>query len=195
MTKKNKIIVGVTGYLGSGKTTALKYFGKKGFYTIDADKVVHELYEPGNDGWRKINDFFGEEYIMKNGHVNRKKLGKIVFSNPAKLRILEKIIHPLVFNEMNKRISACSESHIAIEAIRFDEKRIGASLTHVVWIDADEKLAFKRTTKNRKLSFEDYQKIVQYQKKPKHIDFTMKNNESLKKLKEQVFKLIEKIKI
>ncbi|MFC1655344.1 dephospho-CoA kinase [Patescibacteria group bacterium] len=189
----NKVIVGITGYLGSGKSTALKYFKEHGFYIIDADEIVHKLYEPENDGWRKINDFFGPEYILKNGKVNRKKLAKTVFCNPAKLRILEKIIHPIVFNEMSKEIQANKSDKIAIEAIRFDEKRIGAKLTHTVWVEADHDTAYKRVIEKRKLSREDYDKLISYQKKPFKIDFVIENNGSLKDLKKQIEKVVERI--
>ena len=82
MAYKPKVLLGVTGYLGSGKSTAIKYFEKYGYFVIDADKVVHALYEPGKDGWRKIKDFFGEEYLVGGkGKVNRPKLRKVVFNN------------------------------------------------------------------------------------------------------------------
>lgn len=190
----NKTIIGITGYLGSGKSTALKYFKDHGFYIIDADKIVHDLYEPEKDGWRKINDFFGPEYILKNGKVNRKKLAKTVFSNPAKLRILEKIIHPIVFNEMNKHIQASKSDKIAIEAIRFDEKKIGATLSHVVWVDLDHDIAYKRVIKKRKLSRQDYDKLISFQKKPSKIDFVISNEGNLSDLKKNVGKVVEKIR-
>ncbi len=189
----NKPVIAVTGYLGSGKSTVLKYFSKHGFYIIDADKIVHKLYEPENDGWRKINDFFGSEYILKNGKVNRKKLAKAVFGNPAKLRILEKIIHPIVFNEMSKEIRANGSKKIAIEAIRFDEKRIGIKLTHIVWVAADHDTAYKRIIKKRKLSREDYDKLISYQEKPSKIDFVVENNGTLQDLKKNVDEVVEKI--
>ena len=77
---KNKFILGIAGYMCSGKSTVGKYFQDKGFFFIDADKVVNDLYEPGKDGYLKIANFFGEKYLKKNGQIDRKKLAKFVFS-------------------------------------------------------------------------------------------------------------------
>lgn len=190
----NKFILGVTGYLGSGKSTALKFLTKHGFACIDADQIVHDLYEPGNDGWRKIKDFFGEEFLTKdNGKVNRSKLRKVVFNNAAKLRILEKIIHPLVFNEMRKRIQEAGSDKIAIEAIRFDKKRMGVFPDKIVWISAPHDKAFDRTQKNRKISKDEYETIVSLQEKPKKIDFIIENNSTLEDLEKKIDEIILKI--
>ena len=81
LNNQQKHIIGVTGYLGSGKTTVLKFLEGRGFHTIDADNIVHNLYETGQDGWRKIKDFFGDEFLVKNcEEVNRSKLGNVVLN-------------------------------------------------------------------------------------------------------------------
>lgn len=180
-------ILGVTGYLGSGKSTALDFLKKHGFACIDADKIVHDLYESGNDGWRKIKDFFGEEFLTKdNGKVNRSKLRKVVFNNAPKLRILEKIIHPLVFNEMRKRIQAAGSNKIAIEAIRFDKKRMGVLPDQIIWISSPHDKAFERIRENRKISREEYETIISLQEKPKKIDFVIENNNKLEDLEKKL---------
>lgn len=190
---KQKLIVGVTGYLGSGKSTALTYFEDNGFYTIDADKIVHELYEPGKDGWRKINDFFGEEYIGKNGKVNRKKLGKKVFKDPAKLRILEKLIHPLVFNEISKRVQTSGSDKIALEAVHFDDKRLKDLVTHMVWIETDVKTAYKRVTEKRSMTFDEYLAIVDFQRMPESIDHVVENEGKLDDFRNKIYSVIKKL--
>lgn len=192
--KNSKIIVGLTGYLGSGKTTALEYFKEAGFYTIDADKIVHNLYKEGNSGWKKIKDFFGEEYIdKKTGDVNRDALRKVVFKNPAKLNILEKLIHPLVFNELRCEIKNSPENNIAIEAVLFDEKKLGNEISYTVWIELDHKTAFDRFNTKRNMTFDDYMKIVNHQKKPEKIDFVIENSGSKSELKEKVLNVANAI--
>lgn len=194
MAYKPKILLGVTGYLGSGKSTALKYFEKHGFFAIDADKVVHELYEPGKDGWRKIKDFFGEEYLIKGeGRVNRPKLRKVVFNNTAKLKILEKLVQPVVFNEIRKRIQKAKPEKVALESTTFDKQRLGMEVTHVLWIDSTIKSCYERCSKKRKLTKQEHKNIVNHQKKPKKIHFTIKNNKGLKELKEGIDKIIKQL--
>ncbi len=194
MAYSPKVLLGVTGYLGSGKSTALKYFEKHGFFTIDADQVVHELYEPGKDGWSKIKDFFGEEFLIKGeGKVNRSKLRKIVFNNTAKLKILEKLVQPVVFNEIRKRIQKAKPEKVALESTTFDKKRLGMDMTHILWIDSTIKSCYERCNKKRKLTKQEHKNIVEHQIKPKKIDFTIKNNKGLKELKEKVDKIAEKL--
>jgi dephospho-CoA kinase len=191
---KDLYIIGVTGYLGSGKSTALSFLKKHDFHCVDADKIVHDLYEPGKDGWQKIKDFFGEEFLTKGeGSVNRSKLRKIVFNSAPKLRILEKIIHPLVFNEMRGQIQKSDSNKVAIEAIKFDEKRMGVLPNIIVWIDAPKDEAYKRTAKNRKISKDEYETIISLQEKPEKIDFIIKNNGTLDDLEKQIDDIISKI--
>src|SRR5579883_2532813 len=99
-----RFVLGIAGYIGSGKTTVGRIFEELGAEFIDADKVVDELYQKGEDGYRKILSFFGEEYFKKNGELNRKKLAQAVFGDPKKLRILHDLIHPLVTNLIQKKI-------------------------------------------------------------------------------------------
>lgn len=194
MNDSNLYIIGITGYLGSGKSTALSFLKKHDFCCIDADKIVHDLYEPGKEGWQKIKDFFGEEFLDKGeGKVNRSKLRKVVFNSAPKLRILEKIIHPLVFNEMRNQIQKADSDKIAIESISFDEKRMGASPDILIWIDAPLDEAYKRTNKNRKISKEEYESIISLQEKPGNIDFVIENKETLKELEKKIDNLILKI--
>jgi dephospho-CoA kinase len=193
MKKNKQIVIGVTGYLGSGKSTVLKYFHDLGFDTIDADRLVHELYKPGMDGWRKINDFFGEEYILKNGLVNRKKLGKTVFSNPIKLNILEKLVHPLVYNEINKVFKKSKSDFLALEAVKFDNKKLDVKVEYIIWVESDLKTAYKRFLKKRKISYKEFLDIVKFQQKPKKIDFVIRNNGTKLELKKKVAKVFKEL--
>lgn len=194
MAYKPQILLGVTGYLGSGKSTALKYFEKHGYFVIDADRVVHDLYEPGKDGWRKIKDFFGEDYLIKGkDKVNRPKLRKIVFNNTAKLKILEKLVQPVVFNEIRKMIQKTKPEKVALESTTFDKQRLGFEVSHILWIDATIKSCFERCSKKRKLTKQEHKNIVEHQQKPKKIDFMIKNNKGLKELRERVDKIAKKL--
>lgn len=84
----------LTGGLASGKSTASHYLSKKGAYIIDADKLGHRVYDPGTQAYRKVIDTFGEDIVMDDSHIDRKKLGAIVFGNPAELTRLTDIVWP-----------------------------------------------------------------------------------------------------
>ncbi len=99
-------IVGITGGIGSGKSIACAVFRKLGIPVYEADKAVHELYENSSELAEKIGKQISADAVDKNGKVNRKKLGEIVFSEEAKLKKLNEIVHPLVRAEFQKWIQA-----------------------------------------------------------------------------------------
>jgi dephospho-CoA kinase len=97
---------GLTGGVASGKSTVARYFRDLGAYIIDADRVGHELIEPGHAAFQELIDRFGKDILDRDGRIDRKKLGGKVFSEPQNLQILNAILHP--------RIIACMRE-VAIE--------------------------------------------------------------------------------
>ena len=84
----------LTGGLASGKSTASRFLEGKGAYLIDADKLGHQVYDTGTQGYRKVIDTFGEDIVDDENHIDRKKLGAIVFGNPKELARLTAIVWP-----------------------------------------------------------------------------------------------------
>jgi dephospho-CoA kinase len=110
-----KYIVGIIGGISCGKTFAGRFFENLGAGFIDCDKIVHRLYDKEGLGAKKIETFFGEEFVNKDGSVNRTKLGIFVSKDEKKTRILEKIIHPVVLNELQKEIDKLDKKLIFVE--------------------------------------------------------------------------------
>ncbi|MBT3704877.1 dephospho-CoA kinase [Candidatus Peregrinibacteria bacterium] len=169
-------ILGICGHPGSGKSEVLKILQGKGWYVIDADEVVHRLYEKGRPGQRKVVDFFGDEFISKDGSVNRSKLRKVVFSDFKKLKILNVLIHPLVFNEISKELYKLDEEKVAIEAVYFEDKYLNKLV--------DKILVVERPDVNTK----EFIDIL-----PKKVDGKVLNNSTLKDLEKQVIIQVEKL--
>ena len=88
------MIIGLTGGIASGKSTAAKYLGEKGASVIDADKLGHRAYEPDTDAFDKVVSSFGQEVVGADGQIDRKVLGSKVFGNPEALNRLTGIIWP-----------------------------------------------------------------------------------------------------
>ena len=88
-------VIGLTGGIGSGKSTVSRYLAELGAIIVDADKVGHEVYQPNTDTWRELVKTFGKEILAKDNTIDRKKLGAMVFSNPEELKRLNAIVHPL----------------------------------------------------------------------------------------------------
>ncbi len=99
------MIIGITGKIGTGKSTVGEYLRQKGLTVIDCDQIVHELYEPGGAGTEKIRSFFAETYLDKRGGVNRKKLFRMLLKSPKKWEVMNRMIHPLVAEELRRRLA------------------------------------------------------------------------------------------
>jgi dephospho-CoA kinase len=91
------LIVGLTGGIASGKSLVAGIFKNLGAHIIDADRIVRELLEPGQDAWKEVSEYFGDDIMMPDRGIDRRKLGQIVFSDPAKRAWLNQCLHPRVF--------------------------------------------------------------------------------------------------
>jgi dephospho-CoA kinase len=89
-------LIGVTGNIACGKSSVLARLAELGAETIDADRVVHALMEPGQPVWEAVRREFGPGVITADGQIDRRALGAIVFADPAQLRHLEELTHPAV---------------------------------------------------------------------------------------------------
>lgn len=90
------VVIGVTGGVGTGKSTVARLFGRWGAAVLDADRIAHELMEPGTPVYRKIRRVFGPEGVGSDGRVDRKRLGSTVFKSRRRLKQLTGIVHPAV---------------------------------------------------------------------------------------------------
>ena len=114
------MIIGLTGGIASGKSTAAKYLGEKGASVIDADKLGHRAYEPETDAFDKVVSSFGQEVVGADGLIDRKVLGSKVFGNPEALDRLTGIIWPeigrLVLTEFEVARGEQPDAPIVLEA-------------------------------------------------------------------------------
>jgi len=91
------VILGLTGTIGSGKSTVARIFQElAGAIVVDADSIAHEVQEPGGAAYEAIVNAFGKEVLLPDGRISRAKLGELVFRDPQKRALLNKIIHPRV---------------------------------------------------------------------------------------------------
>jgi dephospho-CoA kinase len=183
---KNKKIIGIAGFVGSGKTTVGRCFEKLGADYIDADKVVEELYLPGGEGWSRIVSFLGEEYLKADKTIDRRKLAKFVFSDKHKTRIINDLIHPLVTNAIRKRIDKSKAKVVVIEAVYFEKKKLLDLIDFVLWVDCGKEVAKKRVMGLKRFSGPMFEKVWSAQHKPERIDAVIDNNGSKMDLNRQI---------
>jgi dephospho-CoA kinase len=96
--------VGLTGGIACGKSTVAEMFVRLGAYLIDFDRLAHEVQEPGKPAWRDVVHCFGSEILLPDETIDRGKMADIVFRSPERLRRLNAIVHPRVFEEWWSRL-------------------------------------------------------------------------------------------
>ena len=102
-------VIGLTGGIGAGKSLVAEVLGGLGARVIDADKVGHEVYAPGTEGFRAVVEAFGTEVVGGDGQIDRARLGEKVFGNAAELQKLTAIVHPLIRQMVDDRITAARQ--------------------------------------------------------------------------------------
>lgn len=180
------MIIGVTGKIASGKSEILKIFGAHGFYCIDADKIVHDLYKSGGSGSKVIAAVFGDKFLAKDGSVDRVKLREEVFADEAKLKLLNDVIHPLVYEEIALLTKQNEAKNIAIEATYFDPNFLEDFVDKLIWVERSEVEILKVLVKERGFSPELAAKVFNNIEKPADVDFVLKNEGDLGDLRNSV---------
>ncbi|MBS0621935.1 MAG: dephospho-CoA kinase [Verrucomicrobia bacterium] len=184
--------IAVTGGLACGKSSVCKIFRDLGAYVVSADAIVHQLLEEdGSPAQREIVEFLGEQ-VKTNGKLDRDKIAAVVFENPKCLRQLENILHPKVFEEINRHFQIAKEQKsplfIAEIPLLFEtksEQEYDLSIAVV----ADQKKAEKRSA----LKGEIFQRRATLQlsneEKAKRADIVINNNGTLADLRQESNKI------
>ena len=151
------IRIAIAGGIGSGKSTALSHLAEKGFFTIDADDISRELYEPGQRLFAALVDAFGAG-ILTDGRIDRAFLARLVFPSPENLARLNAITHGPIIEEIRRRIEA-SEAKAAFVAIPLyrAHHRSTLSLDEAWGILASPETALERLVTLRGMATEDAQ--------------------------------------
>ncbi len=97
--------VGLTGGIACGKSTVAQMLVRLGGYLIDFDKLAHEVQEPEKSAWQDVVNCFGSEILQSDRKIDRNKLAAVVFNHPEKLRMLNEIVHPRVYEEWRHRLA------------------------------------------------------------------------------------------
>lgn len=191
------MIIGITGSIGSGKTTVSSLFKKYGFSVINADEIGHEVIKKNSIAYKKIIKAFGNGILDKNKNIDRKKLGSIAFNDHKKLKKLNSITHPIIFAEIKnqtKKIKNRNMAKIIIDAPLLLETKAKNLVDKVIVVKCDMKSILKR---NKKFTREKIERILKSQmplkEKIKHADFVADNGKNLKYLEKQVKEVVEKL--
>ncbi len=146
--------IGLTGGIGTGKSTVSEYLIKHGYPVIDADKVARELVNPGSDVLGELVDYFGSGILQEDGTLNRKVLGQIVFSDREKKQFLDHLMHRKILDEIGLQIEK-TQGSIFIDAALLFETGLD-QMVDLVWVvDADDEVRIQRVRKRDGLKREE----------------------------------------
>jgi dephospho-CoA kinase len=189
------IRIAITGGVASGKSTVCRFFQELGAFTLNADKMVHELLVPDTDLGKKILQQFGPE-VLKDGKFDRRVLAEKVFKDAKLLKALESLIHPLLLDKIEKLyVKACEEkkyTFFVVENPLLFEIQRESFYDYVVTVVADESIAKKRFQQQGFQSTEYDQRMKRQMsphQKAARSHYILQNNGSLEDLKKQVVAL------
>jgi dephospho-CoA kinase len=196
------LLVGLTGGMGSGKTTVAKLFKALGAYVLDADEICRSLVEPEKPAWREVIDLLGNGILKDDQTLDRRKVADIVFKDPEKKRALEAILHPRVMEEeqavYKDILQDDPEALVIIDAALLIESENYRKVDKVIVIACDEETQLHRIMAKNMFSQEDVQNRLQQQmpleEKIKFADYVLHNDSGLSELKEKVETLFHQLK-
>jgi len=196
---KERIILGITGSFGSGKTIVAREFHSFGAKVINADKIAHKIVEPGTQIYKKTINVFGGVILKKNETINRDKLAKIVFNNKNSLNILNRIIHPEVIRIIKNQIKISPSKIIVLDAPLLIEAGLRKIVDKIVVVKISRKKQIQRIIKKTSLSKTDILKRIRHQMplldKIRLADFVIDNNGSIQETKKQVKNIWKKMNL
>ncbi|KRM68130.1 dephospho-CoA kinase [Apilactobacillus ozensis DSM 23829 = JCM 17196] len=159
-------IIGITGGIATGKSTVSSYLAELGYQIIDADKITHTVQSKGSKGLQAIIDFFGNDYLLSNGELNRKKLSRTVFSNKNKLKRLTRIVDPFIRKQISEEIRRAESQEINLlflDAPTLFENGYQLFCDKIITVYCSPEEQLKRLTNRNKISISVAIKIIKNQ--------------------------------
>ena len=158
-----RLIIGLTGGIGSGKSTVAKEFIALGIEVVDADQVAREIVEPGQPALAKIELYFGKEVVDANGELERSKLRNIIFESETKKQWLNELLHPIIRDTLLKKLEQAQSKYVILEAPLLLENQLTKYTDYTLVVDVTEALQIERATQRDNNSIAQIQAIMDAQ--------------------------------
>jgi dephospho-CoA kinase len=151
------LVVGLTGGIGSGKSTVSALLAAKGAVVVDADAVVHDLQRPGTAVFEAMVDRFGNGIVAADGSLDRSAVAAVVFNDPGALADLNGIVHPAVGAEIVRRMDELSttDAVVVLEVPLMVESARGYPVAGLIVVDVDPEVAVRRLVEHRGMREDD----------------------------------------
>lgn len=196
------IIIGLTGGIGSGKSSVAEMFKDEGAYVIDFDYLARVVVEPDAPAWRDIVDYFGPEILFPDRTLNRSKLAEIVFSDAQSRKALEGFTHPRIFEKRDTLLKGIEKKNpnaiVIVDVPLLFELSLNKNFDKIILVYVSRDVQIERAIKRNPLLKEEVEKRLKAQinieKKKLLSDYIINNEGSLKNTRDQVRKIIRELK-
>ncbi len=183
-------VVGLSGGIGSGKSTVANLFGKLGIHVVDADQLARDAVAPGSLALEKITENFGDAVINDDGSLNRAQLRTMIFNDESSKTWLEKLLHPLIHQAADSALKQATSEYAIYMAPLLLENGLQHFVDRILIVDIDEEQQLQRSTLRDNSTNEKIKKIIASQwprqRKLDAADDIIDNTGSLNDLEAQV---------
>ncbi|XOV81142.1 MAG: dephospho-CoA kinase [Aestuariibacter sp.] len=159
----SRLIIGLTGGIGSGKTTVSDSFAELGIDIVDADVIAREVVEPGTPALQEIVAKFGSDVINSSGELDRSKLRQHVFQNDSDKQWLNALLHPIIRQEMLRQCQAATSPYVILSVPLLIENKLQALVDRVLVVDCSEQMQITRGSQRDGVGAEQIKRIMQSQ--------------------------------
>ena len=156
-------IVGLTGGIGSGKTTVANLFAALGVELVDADIVARQVVEKGSEGLNAIRAHFGSDILLADGELDRAKLREHIFANPVEREWLNQLLHPLIRQHMLDAVKTATSPYVIMVVPLLFENGLDRLVNRTLVVDISPELQIERTVNRDKVDSAQVNNIINSQ--------------------------------
>lgn len=196
------LLVGLTGGIASGKSLVARVFKDLGAHLIDADRIVHDLLEPGQQAWQEVLDHFGKDILLPDQGIDRRKLGELVFNNAEKRVWLNSCLHPRVFSVYHAQVKQVSDRSpdtiVVFDAALLIETGYDRNMDKIIVVYADPHQQLERLLLRDTFTHEQALARIASQmplaEKRNHADYVIDNTGGREETERQAREIFRKLK-
>lgn len=195
------VVAGLTGGIATGKSTVASILASCGAEIIDADRIAREVVRKGTPAWLKIRETFGDGVLLNGGELDRERLGAVIFSDHEKKELLNRIVHPAVYQEMDARLAefeAKDAKVVVCDIPLLIETGMEKRFQEIILVYVPELLQLKRLMDRNGLSREDAVRKMRSQmpieEKKAHATIIIDNSGSPEETSEKTLEVYEYLK-
>lgn len=187
---ENRLVVGLTGGIGSGKSAAAALFAQRGVHVVDADDAARWVVEPGTPGLAGLVQLFGTDILQADGQLDRAALRALIFAEPAKRKQVEQLLHPLIRQALDDNLASAQTPYAILVSPLLIEAGQYQRVQRVLVVDVPEALQLQRVLQRDGVDETQVRAILAAQlsreQRLQHADDIIRNDGTLEQLEQQV---------